>query len=44
MGEPHEIAPEMLRRYGGFVDRTSASFPVSNEEQRAAIITALRAG
>jgi hypothetical protein len=34
----------MLRRYGGFVDRTSASFPVSNEEQRAAIIAALRAG
>ena len=44
MGEPQEIAPEMLRRYGGFVDRTSASFPVSNEEQRAAIIDALRAG
>jgi hypothetical protein len=44
MGEPEEIAPEMLRRYGGYVDRTSASFPVSNEEQRAAIIEALRAG
>ena len=44
MGEPHDIAPEMLSRYGGFVDRTSASFPVSNEEQRAAIIDALRAG
>jgi probable F420-dependent oxidoreductase len=44
MGEPQEIAPEMLRRYGGFVDRTSASFPVSNEEQRAAIIDALKAG
>lgn len=44
MGEPQEIAPEMLRRYGGFVDRTSASFPVSNEEQRAGIIEALRAG
>jgi hypothetical protein len=44
MGEPHEIAPEMLQRYGGFVDRTSASFPVSNDEQRAAIIEALRVG
>ena len=44
MGEPHEIAPEMLRRYGSYVDRTSASFPVSNDEQRSAIIEALRAG
>jgi alkanesulfonate monooxygenase SsuD/methylene tetrahydromethanopterin reductase-like flavin-dependent oxidoreductase (luciferase family) len=44
MGEPQEIAPEMLRRYGGYVDRTSASFPVSNDEQRSAIIEALRAG
>ena len=44
MGEPHEIAPEMLRRYGSYVDRTSASFPVSNGEQRSAIIEALRAG
>ena len=44
MGEPNQIAPEMLQRYGGFVDRTSASFPVSNDEQRAAIIEALRAG
>ena len=44
MGEPQQIAPEMLQRYGGFVDRTSASFPVSNDEQRAAIIEALRVG
>ena len=44
MGEPHQIAPEMLRRYGAYVDRTSASFPVSNDEQRSAIIEALRAG
>jgi probable F420-dependent oxidoreductase len=44
MGEPHEIAPQMLERYGSFVDRTSASFPVSDEEQRAQIIAALRAG
>jgi len=44
MGEPQEIALEMLRRYGGYVDRTSASFPVSNDEQRSAIIEALRAG
>jgi len=44
MGEPHEIAPQMLARYGSFVDRTSASFPVSDDEQRSQIIQALRAG
>jgi probable F420-dependent oxidoreductase len=44
MGEPHEIAPQMLERYGSFVDRTSASFPVSDDAQRAQIIQALRAG
>ena len=44
MGEPHEIAPQMLSRYGSFVDRTSASFPVSDDEQRGQIIQALRAG
>jgi len=44
MGEPHEIAPQMLERYGSFVDRTSASFPVSDEAQRAEIIRTLRAG
>lgn len=44
VGEPGAIAPEMLRRYGAFTDRTSASFPVADEEQRGAIIAALRAG
>ena len=44
VGEPAEIAPEMLRRYGSFTDRTSASFPVSDDEQRAGIIRTLRAG
>ncbi len=44
VGEPKDIAPQMLSRYGSFVDRTSASFPVSDEEQRAGIIQALRAG
>ncbi|XOV84563.1 MAG: TIGR03617 family F420-dependent LLM class oxidoreductase [bacterium] len=44
VGEPKDIAPQMLARYGSFVDRTSASFPVSDEEQRAGIIQALRAG
>jgi hypothetical protein len=44
VGEPHEIAPEMLRRYGAFTDRTSASFPVSDSQQRTDIIKALREG
>jgi len=44
MGEPQEIAPQMLARYGAFVDRTSTSFPVSDEDQRAAIVQALRDG
>lgn len=44
MGEPQEIAPQMLARYGSFVDRTSASFPVSDDEQRSAIVQTLRAG
>lgn len=44
VGEPKDIAPEMLRRYGHFTDRTSASFPVSDAGERGRIISALRAG
>ena len=44
IGEPGEIAPAMLSRYANFVDRTSASFPVTDDEQRRGIIEALRAG
>ncbi len=44
MGEPHEIAPQMLERYGSWVDRTSASFPVDDAEARQKIVAALRAG
>jgi len=44
VGEPGEIAPQMLRRYGGFTDRTSASFPVADDAQRRDIIRTLRAG
>jgi len=44
VGEPGDIAPQMLQRYGSIVDRTSASFPVSDDEERAGIIAALRAG
>jgi probable F420-dependent oxidoreductase len=44
VGEPESIAPEMLRRYAAFTDRTSATFPVSDPDQRRSIIAALRAG
>lgn len=44
VGAPEEIAPEMLRRYAAFTDRTSATFPVSDVDQRQSIIAALRAG
>jgi len=44
VGEPALVAREMLARYGRFTDRTSASFPVSDAQQRGAIIEALRAG
>ena len=44
VGEPNDIAPEMLRRYGSFTDRTSATFPVSDDDERRGIIAALRAG
>jgi hypothetical protein len=33
-----------LARYGSLIDRTSASFPVSDDAQRDQIIQALRAG
>ena len=44
VGEPGAVAKEMLSRYGRFTDRTSASFPVSDDAQRADIIGELRAG
>lgn len=44
VGEPKDIAPQMLARYGSFVDRTSASFPVDDDQQRREIIQSLRAG
>jgi probable F420-dependent oxidoreductase len=37
VGEPPTIAKEMKRRYGSFVDRTSASFATDPETQRKAI-------
>lgn len=44
VGEPKEIAPQMLSRYGSFTDRTSASFPVADDAEREAIIAQLRGG
>jgi probable F420-dependent oxidoreductase len=44
VGEPSDIAAEMLARYGSFTDRTSASFPVADDAERQAIIARLRAG
>lgn len=44
VGEPGEVPREMLRRFGKFTDRMSASFPVSDDERRRQIIRALRAG
>jgi alkanesulfonate monooxygenase SsuD/methylene tetrahydromethanopterin reductase-like flavin-dependent oxidoreductase (luciferase family) len=42
VGEPDEVADRMLERYGSFVDHTSASFPVSDDDQRRTIIERLR--
>jgi probable F420-dependent oxidoreductase len=44
MGEPASIAGEMLSRYAGFTDRTSASFPGNDDAELKAIIQTLRAG
>ncbi len=43
VGEPSAIVPEMKRRYGAFVDRTSASFPFADDATRADMIAALKA-
>jgi probable F420-dependent oxidoreductase len=43
VGEPAGIVPEMKRRYGAIVDRTSASFDFVDAEKRKAMIAALRA-
>jgi probable F420-dependent oxidoreductase len=43
VGEPQDIVPETIRRYGDFVDRTSAGWSVGDQEQRRQMIDALRA-
>ena len=44
VGEPKDIVPETLRRYRGFVDRTSGNFGFVDDAQRAQMIAQLRAG
>ena len=44
VGEPREVPGEMLRRYGAFTDRTSATFDAADDAERADIIATLRAG
>ena len=44
VGEPRDVATEMLNRYGSFTDRTSASFDSIEDTERADIIATLRAG
>lgn len=43
VGEPHELVPELRRRYAGLIDRTSAAFDFVDAGTRAQMIAALRA-
>jgi hypothetical protein len=43
VGEPQQIVPEMKRRYGAFVDRTSATFPFADADMRIQMIAQLKA-
>ena len=44
VGEPDELVPEIKRRYGAFVKRTSASFDFLEPEKRKELIAELQAG
>jgi probable F420-dependent oxidoreductase len=44
VGDPDAVVAEMRRRYGSFVDRTSAAVPYGNAEQRARLLAVLRGG
>ncbi len=44
VGEPRDVAAEMLNRYGSFTDRTSANLDSIEDADRADIIAMLRAG
>jgi len=43
VGEPHEVVPEMIRRYASFTDRTSGNFTFVGDEQRGEMIAQLKA-
>jgi probable F420-dependent oxidoreductase len=43
VGEPSRIVPEIKRRYGALVDRTSATFPFADAELRRQMIAELQA-
>lgn len=43
VGEPEDIVPEMKRRYGDFVDRTSGGFSFVDDEQSREMVSQLRA-
>ncbi|MEE4300856.1 MAG: LLM class flavin-dependent oxidoreductase, partial [Pseudomonadales bacterium] len=43
VGEPKTIVPEILRRYAGLIDRTSAAFDFADAEVQTEMIAQLRA-
>lgn len=43
VGEPAHVVAEMRKRFGSFVDRTSAGIPFVNADERARLVAALRA-
>ena len=42
VGEPREIAPRMLERYGSLVDRLALSLPFLPEEEQAQVVASLK--
>jgi probable F420-dependent oxidoreductase len=42
VGEPKEIAPKMLERYGSLVDRLALSLPFLPEEEQAEVVASIR--
>jgi len=44
VGEPDSLVPEIKRRYGGIISRTSASFDFVEADQRRNMLTQLQAG
>lgn len=43
MGEPRDVVPEIKKRYGDFVDRTSGGFTFVDQEERLEMVADLRA-